>query len=142
MAKRVKPELIYMDTSAMIALASRTYKNHKKAKEFFEKSIKSGINFVVGRPVLGEFLNGVSKRVNKRTAVQLYKSYTNSRVVIIEKEIEEDWEKAWKIFKQYEDQKGMDVIDCLSFVIMERLKIREAFTFDRDFETYGFEKLL
>ncbi|WP_346765850.1 PIN domain-containing protein [Thermococcus sp. MV5] len=61
--------------------------------------------------------------------------------MILEKETEEDWEKAWKIFEQYEDQNGMDIIDCLSFVIMKRLKIREAFTFDRDFETYGFKKL-
>jgi len=141
MAKRVKPELIYMDTSAMIALASRTDKNHKKAREFFEKSIRSGIKFVVGRPVLVEFLNGVSKRVNKKTAIQLYKSYAKSMVVIIEKEREEDWEKAWEIFEKYEDQNGMDVVDCLSFAIMERLKIREAFTFDKDFEVYGFKRL-
>ncbi|EHR79048.1 DNA-binding protein [Thermococcus litoralis DSM 5473] len=141
MAKRVKPELIYMDTSAMIALASRTDKNHKKAREFFEKSIRGGIKFVVGRPVLVEFLNGVSKRVNKKTAIQLYKSYAKSRVVIIEKEREEDWEKAWEIFEKYEDQNGMDVVDCLSFAIMERLKIREAFTFDKDFEVYGFKRL-
>ncbi|ALV63769.1 hypothetical protein ADU37_CDS20700 [Thermococcus sp. 2319x1] len=125
----------------MIALASRTDRNHKEAKEFFEKSIRSGIKFVVGRPVLVEFLNGVSKRVNKKTAIQLYKSYAKSRVVIIEKEREEDWEKAWEIFEKYEHQNDMDVVDCLSFAIMERLKIKEAFTFDRDFEVYGFKRL-
>jgi len=141
MAKRIKPELVYMDTSALIALASRTDKNHEKARNFFEKSIRSGIKFVLGRPVLVEFLNGVSKRVNKKVAIQLYKRYTSSKIVIIEKETEEDWEKAWKIFERYEDQNGMDVIDCLSFAIMERLGIRGAFTFDRDFETYGFNKL-
>ena len=141
MAKRIKPELVYMDTSALIALASRTDKNHEKVRNFFEKSIMSGIKFMLGRPVLVEFLNGVSKRVNKKVAIQLYKRYTSSKIVIIEKETEEDWEKAWKIFERYEDQNGMDVIDCLSFAIMERLGIREAFTFDRDFETYGFNKL-
>ena len=138
MAKPVKPKLIYIDTGALIALTSRTDKNHKKARKFFEDSIKKGSKFVIGRPVLVEFLNGVSKRVSKKKAIELYENYCNSKVMVIEKETEEDWERAWGIFEQYDDQNGMDMTDCLSFAIMERLKIKEAFTFDKDFETYGF----
>ena len=141
MAKRVKPEKIYMDTTALIALANKNDKNHKKAREFLKSKLKEGVLFVIGRPVFAEFLNGASKRVGKRKAIELYEAYTKSKFVVIEKETEEDWEKAWKIFLKYDDQDGMDLVDCLSFAIMERLSLRKAFTFDKDFETYGFVKL-
>jgi len=141
LAKRVKPERIYMDTTALIALANKNDKNHKKARKFLKSKLDEGVLFVIGRPVFAEFLNGTSKRVGKSKAIELYEAYTKSRFVVIEKEMEEDWEKAWDIFLKYEDQDGMDLVDCLSFAIMERIGLRKAFTFDKDFEIYGFVKL-
>jgi len=35
----------------------------------------------------------------------------------------------------------IDLTDCLSFSIMERMNIDTAFTFDSDFQTYGFKVL-
>ena len=141
MTKRVKPEEIYMDTTALIALANKNDKNHERARNFLKSKLREGVLFIVGRPVFMEFLNGVSKRVSKKKAIELYEAYTKSKFVVIEKETEEDWEKAWSIFLKYDNQDGMDLVDCLSFAIMERLGLKKAFTFDKDFETYGFIKL-
>lgn len=141
LAKRVKPERIYIDTTALIALANKKDKNHKRACEFLNSKLKEGVLFVMGRPVFAEFLSGTSKRVGKSKAIELYEAYTKSRFVVIEKETEEDWKKAWDIFLKYDDHDGMDLVDCLSFAIMERLGLKKAFTFDRDFEVYGFVKL-
>ncbi len=141
MAKRVKREEIYMDTTALIALANKKDKNHEKAVKFLKSKLKEGAIFVIGRPVFAEFLSGASKIIGKKKAIELYEAYTKSEFVRIEKENEEDWKKAWKIFLKYDDQDGMDVIDCLSFAIMERLGLKKAFTFDKDFEIYGFSKL-
>lgn len=135
----VKPELIYMDTGALIAFFSEGDKNHEAAVNFFESSVLDGAKFVVGRPVLMEFLNGASKRNGKRVAIELKKIITSSEHVIIEKETEEDWEKAWRLFEKFADQDGMDLVDTLSFAIMERLGIRKAFTFDSDFASCGFK---
>jgi predicted nucleic acid-binding protein len=139
--KSNKPELVYMDTSALIAFFSPNDRNHKRAVEFFESKAVSGARFVIGRPVLMEFLNGASKRAGKRVALQFKELIEVSRFVRIERETEEDWERAWEIFERFDDHDGMDLVDCLSFAIMERLGIREAFTFDGDFEVYGFEKM-
>jgi hypothetical protein len=40
-------------------------------------------------------------------------------------------------FKKYQDQK-IDLIDSLSFAMMERRGINEVFTFDIDFKIHGF----
>jgi predicted nucleic acid-binding protein len=45
-----------------------------------------------------------------------------------------------RYFKRYKDQK-IDLTDCLSFSIMERMDINTPFTFDSDFQTHGFEML-
>jgi hypothetical protein len=50
-------------------------------------------------------------------------------------------EKAFEIYKQYED-KTWGMVDCISFVVMKENGIREALSFDTDFEQAGFKLLL
>ena len=47
---------------------------------------------------------------------------------------------AWDIFARY-DTAGFSFTDCVSFVVMEALGIRKAFTFDEHFEVMGFERV-
>ncbi|MCU0535569.1 MAG: hypothetical protein MUD14_16890 [Hydrococcus sp. Prado102] len=47
----------------------------------------------------------------------------------------------WLLYKQRPD-KGWSLTDCISFVVMEQLKIKQAFTCDRHFEQAGFINLL
>ncbi|WP_297468376.1 type II toxin-antitoxin system VapC family toxin [Thermococcus sp.] len=133
MAKSLKPELIYLDTSAMIALLARDDPEHERAVSFFREAVSRGSRFVLGRPTLMEFLNGVSKHIGKKVALEQYRLYTSSKFIFIEKETESDWERAWELFFKYTDKKGLDMIDALALAMMERLKIRKAFTFDSDF---------
>ncbi|NJF25744.1 PIN domain-containing protein [Thermococcus sp. Bubb.Bath] len=107
--------------------------------EFLESKAVSGVRFVIGRPVLMEFLNGTSKRAGKKVALELKRPIEAIRFVIIEKETEEDWERAWEIFERFDDHDGMDVTDCLSFAIMERPGIRETFTFNGDIIAVGYK---
>lgn len=53
---------------------------------------------------------------------------------------EEDWQNAWAGYRSGDgDQAG--IVDCVSFVVMRRLGIKEAFTSDRHFRAAGFETL-
>ncbi|WP_342666300.1 PIN domain-containing protein [Thermococcus guaymasensis] len=74
MAKPLRPELFYMDTSAMIALLVRDDPEHERALSFFRDAVREGSVFVIGRPTLMEFLNGVAKHVGKDVAEEQYAS--------------------------------------------------------------------
>jgi len=49
-------------------------------------------------------------------------------------------DKAWRTFEKYTD-KDFSFTDCTSFIVMELLKIKQAFSFDRHFNQYGFIRL-
>jgi predicted nucleic acid-binding protein len=123
----------YLDTSALIALGDRRDKNHQIAKEYLTSSLEAGVRFVMGRNVLIEYIDGLTKRVGKKEAIEELKNLQSSRVVAIENPTEGDWEDALKHFEKYSD-KRIDLTDCLSFALMERLEIESAFTFDSDFK--------
>ena len=44
--------------------------------------------------------------------------------------------QAWEIFSRYRD-KAWSFTDCISFVVMNRLKIQQAFAFDEHFRQFG-----
>jgi predicted nucleic acid-binding protein len=46
-------------------------------------------------------------------------------------------EEAMDLFRKYSDHR-FSVVDCASFVVARRRKIREIFGFDSDFATMGF----
>jgi len=52
-----------------------------------------------------------------------------------------DERRAREILVQYDD-KAFSLTDATSFVVMERLGIPRAFTFDRNFRQYGFPPLV
>ena len=128
--------LAYVDTSALIALAVSSDKNHARAVGFLRTALSAGTRFIVGRPVLIEYIDGVTKRIGKSEAIEQLRALEASAAMRIEPEVEEDHREARDLFLRYDDQ-PIDMTDCLSFALMGRLRLQEAFTFDRDFATHG-----
>ena len=54
--------------------------------------------------------------------------------------IEVDWKQAWKDFDRG-NPGDAGIVDLVSFAVMRRLGIRQAFTNDRHFTAAGFETL-
>ena len=61
-----------------------------------------------------------------------------SQVIEIEKDI---LQQAWSLYRNRTD-KEWSLTDCYSFVVMEKLGIKQALTTDKHFEQAGFEILL
>lgn len=129
---------IFLDTCFFIALSDEKDKNHLKAKKSLMKHVQKGARFVTGRNILIEYLDGVTKRISKKKAIEELDNILNSKLLLVEPLKEEDWGKAIMYFRKYHDQQ-IDMTDCLSFAIMERLELNNAMTFDNDFRIHGFE---
>jgi len=117
-------------------LAASADKNHARAVTYLRAALKAGTRFVLGRPVLIEYIDGVTKRVGKSEAIEQLRALEASAVMRIEPDVAEDHQVARDLFVRYDDH-PIDLTDCLSFAIIGRLGLEEAFSFDRDFATHG-----
>lgn len=75
--------MIYLDTSGLIALSNKKDRNYLIAKNYF-LSIFNKENFIIGKHVLIEYLDGVAKRVSKEKAIFELENILNSKIMRIE----------------------------------------------------------
>ena len=82
----------------------------------------------------------VTKRLGKKTAVALGIGLRSSDRIRVEEPSAEAREAAWRLFTGQTD-KDYDLIDCISFAVMEAHGVDTAFGFDRHFAEHGFRLL-
>ena len=132
---------IFLDTSGLIALSDRKDRNHETARAYLKDKVYKGARFVLGRNVLVEYIDGVTKRIGKKKALEELHNIMNSKLLFIEPVSRVDWDLAVKYFNMYDNQR-IDITDCLSFALMERLGLDTAMTFDIDFRNHGFKVVI
>ncbi|MDI6704053.1 MAG: PIN domain-containing protein [bacterium] len=131
---------IFVDTSAWIATLIKKDINHKKASKYFIKLLDQDMGLVTSNYVLCEVYTRLRYDVGHQKTCEFHtiisKATSNGRISIywVNENIEKE---AWEIFEKYKDQK-FSMVDCTSFVIAKRLKIKEVFAFDEDFSIMGF----
>jgi uncharacterized protein len=54
---------------------------------------------------------------------------------------EEDIRETWRVYQRFSD-KGWSFTDCSSYVVMAKLGISDAFSFDCHFRQFGFVNVL
>jgi predicted nucleic acid-binding protein len=130
-------KFVFADTGAFYALADRRDPAHARARKFVEncEAILLTTDFV-----FAETMSLLTKRLGKNVAVKFGEALRTSRSVRIEEVPFAVREEAWKLFTNHLD-KDYDLIDCTSFSMMDKYRIREAFGFDRHFTQHGFDLL-
>ena len=128
--------MIFVDTSAFLALENRRDFYHSKALLFKDTCLKTGQSLITSDYVLDESYTIIRLRAGHTIAVQFGESLRKSQFIRIEHIIPEIIEEAWRLFKKFEDH-DFSFTDCTSFALMERLNISNAFTFDAHFQEYG-----
>ncbi len=130
-----------MDTSALTAIGDLDDENHKAAVEFREKIRRGDTLFrklYTSNYVVDETLTLLRSHSGHKAAVAFrhaLESSTALEVLWVDQDVEHT---AWNIFEKHPD-KDFSFTDCTSFALMQTEAIRNAFTFDRHFNQYGFE---
>jgi predicted nucleic acid-binding protein len=135
--------MIFVDTSAFLALVNEKDNNHLAAVRFLE-DIKNGRvkikKIITSDYIIDETLTRIRYAVGHREAVEWGREILASNVVEKLEVGREIFEFAWELFEKYED-KRLSFTDCTSFAIMKKSGVERAFSFDRDFEKMGFVSL-
>jgi predicted nucleic acid-binding protein len=132
---------IFADTSYWIALLSPRDALHDKA---LSVSIRfSSARIVTSEMVLVEFLNSFSETDSRsrKAAARLAETLRTTARVNVVAQTPEQFEASLQAYKGADD-KHWSITDCASFQIMERERIRSAFTHDKHFSQAGYETLL
>jgi len=130
-------ESIFVDTGAWFALADEDDAHHKDAASIFPSLLQSYKELVTSNLVVAESYILILKGLGHNAAVDFLDHMNGSPRIKrlhatfdIEKEAEE-------ILKRYIDQ-DFSYTDAVSFTIMDKFKIKKAFTYDKHFQIMGF----
>jgi predicted nucleic acid-binding protein len=126
---------VFVDTGAFYALADRKDPAHGPAKEFYASS---RLSFLTTDFIFAETMSLLTKRLGKKAAVRFGAALRGSKRIQIEEPAFELREASWELFSKQLD-KEYDLIDCISFKLMEAYGIEKVFGFDRHFVQYGFQ---
>jgi predicted nucleic acid-binding protein len=126
---------MFVDTSAFYALADRSDQNHLSAKAFYESLVGKKRLFTTDH-VLLECWFLIGSKLGREKALAFWDGL-RSGIVTVVSTTGEDLERAREILEEFKDQ-DFSLTDATSFAVMERLREREAFSFDEHFRVYRF----
>lgn len=131
---------IFLDTSYVIALEAVDDQNHEAAIRHWRNFRTSLPTLVTTSYIVAEVVTFFNSRNRHAKAVEvgnLLMSTSSVQLIHVDPAL---FYEAWLYFKRHTD-KIYSLADCISFVVMDRLRIRTALTFDTHFVQAGFEKL-
>jgi len=126
--------MIFLDTSAIYALADKADPNHAAAYKKFDLASKSRETFLLHNYVLVESAALLQARLGLQSALLFLEDAQAFEVEWVDLELHQEAVKELeKIGKR-----GISLVDCTSFIVMRRRDVKKAFAFDPDFEDQGF----
>lgn len=128
---------IFLDTGYLLALVNERDQYHQQAVELSRLYENSA--FLTTDAVLLELGNALS-RSYKTQAIEVLEYLMNDESVTLVHLSQELFSDAFGRYCHYRDQQW-GLVDCLSFVVMERYGVTQVLSFDRHFAQAGFQLL-
>lgn len=129
---------IFADTFYFLALLNAADEAHAAAIEFAADASK---RLVTTAWVLTELADGLAETTGRIIFPEFLRTMENDAQCELIKASDDLWRAGIDLYQRRPD-KGWSLTDCISFVVMERLKITDALTADHHFEQAGFNALL
>jgi uncharacterized protein len=129
---------IFLDTVGLLALWDMDDQWHNAAEGAYKDVVSSRQPVLTTTFVLLECGNAAARRTYREDVCVLRRTLELRNEVMVP--TEDDWASAWEAYQRGEVGKA-GIVDYISFAVMRRLDIRQAFTNDRHFREAGFETL-
>ncbi|HZO28840.1 MAG TPA: PIN domain-containing protein [Chloroflexota bacterium] len=130
------PEAAFIDTSGFYALLDGGDARHSSAISIFADLSIAGTRLVFTNFVRAEAHALTLNRLGHAAANRLLSRLRTTSVTTLVRVTEADEDAALNLIARYRD-KDFSLTDATSFVVMERLGIDHALSFDDDFRQYG-----
>jgi uncharacterized protein len=131
--------VIFLDTGFLFAYVSEKDKDHARVNEVLEAHRGQRLaDFLTTNHVVAETITLVSKRghrdplIRHELAVKVGRQLHAGAFAQVHHATAEEEREAFGYFERHRD-KSYSIVDCLSFVVMEKRGIREAWAVDEDF---------
>lgn len=130
--------MILIDTSALVSRYLAKDDQHVWAV-YGWRTLQSGNEPIfTTNLILLETTTLLSRYAGNDFAQERAKRMYDSAVLKVERAQEEDELEAIGLLSKYKDHR-ISFTDCISFVLMKKMRCRRAFTFDTNFKVAGFE---
>ncbi|OQW91872.1 MAG: hypothetical protein BWK78_03335 [Thiotrichaceae bacterium IS1] len=134
-------QTVFVDTSFLVALLRRNDSDHAKALTLYQRVKAEKVRKMTSEYVLLELGNGLSRLGVRRLAVDFFNQiYQDNRFEIVPATTVL-FTEALALFKARPD-KEWGLVDCTSFIIMQKYKVDTALSADHHFRQAGFCTLL
>ncbi len=126
--------MIFLDTSAVYALADKADPNHASALEKFDQALSAGEPICLHNYILVESAALLQARLGLRVALQFLKEVKAFQIEWVDSVLH------GKALQELEriGRRGVSFVDCLSFLVMRERGIKRVLAFDPDFTDQGF----
>jgi predicted nucleic acid-binding protein len=129
---------VLLDTVGLIAVWDESDQWHDAASRTFARLMSEGAVLLTTSFILLECGNAAARRPYRGAVNRLREALEVAQALV--KPSSDDWTEAWAAYAQ-SDGAGAGIVDQVSFLVMRRLQIMQAFTNDKHFEAAGFELL-
>src|SRR6267142_3809674 len=131
---------LFLDANFVIALGISDDQHHQEAGQYWTTLIQTSFSLVTTSHVLDEVVTFLNRRRQHDKALQAGNNLLSaSRIQMIHVD-EVLFYEGWECFAQHAD-KTFSLTDRISFVLMRRLGIEAALTFDKHFVQAAFREI-
>jgi predicted nucleic acid-binding protein len=129
---------VFADTFYFLALLDSRDAAHAKA---INLSRRPGLRLVTTDYVILELADALNKRTTRAEFIILWESLQGDAAVKIIVGNNNLWQRGMQLYQKRPD-KEWQLTDCISFLVMEDLGLKDALTGDKHFAQAGFKPLL
>lgn len=127
---------VFLDTSALYALIDASDAQHERAGHFWIETTTRAERLVTTNYVLVE----AHALLQRRLGMEAVRAFASDLEPLLEVHwVDPDLHRAGAIAVVTAGRRALSLVDCVSFEVMRRLGIRQAFAFDTDFAEQGFD---